>query len=335
LGCVDGCLILLPMTHGISLSVLFDRAREGDTESTRALLHRMERNRPERDELLRLLAGCRRKAHRIGLAGPPGSGKSTLLVQLASHFGEQGARVGVLSIDATGTGEGRRLGDRLRMNELHMAENVYVHSAAVHPGGEKPTLLSSLGADLLDALGHDPIFVESIGLGRAQIDIVDHTHSVVLIVPPGSVEPSTLIGAGLLELADLIVVNMADRDDAEALVRELEQGIAGRQRADGEWTPRVVATVAYRGEHVDLVLEALVEHREILRQGGEWAQRQQAAILGQLLELAEEELVWRVRNDPDLLATLDRLSKDVFNGQLDAALARDRALESFLGRRLL
>ncbi len=254
------------------------------------------------------------RAHRIGLVGPPGTGKSTVLGHLAARHPEA-EKVGVVSVDATGhCGQGHRLGDRLRMNALDLAPNLCVRTLDVRPGDPAPGLFASLSADIFDALGCDPIFLESVGMARAQVEIVRRVHTVVLLVPPSVEDPDQLVASGLLDLADLVVLNKCDLEGAEAVAATLDRALASRSGEDDPRPDRVFRTTALRDEGLDELFQGIRTHASALRADGVFASRSRAQVAEQLKYLVFEMLRARWQGDVGLRALLDECARGVLEG---------------------
>jgi LAO/AO transport system kinase len=309
------------MNHEAAAGI-WQRAREGDREALDEIFRTLNRGLASPTEDLAALWSSRprprNRSHRVGLVGPPAAGKSSLLARLAPAATE-GSLVGVVSIDATGScEEGTRLGDRLRMNELSLDGHVRMRTVDCRPGGPAPGLLASTAADVFESVGCEPIFLESVGLARAQIEIVRRVHTVVLVVPATVEDPVRLVETGLLDLADLVVLNKCDLPGADAVARTLEDALGSRKRAAAVEAPaRVHRVQAHRGEGVDALREAIAEHAATLRAGDEFARRCRAQVAEQLRHWFFGILQDRWTHDVGLRSLLDDAAKDVLSGSRD------------------
>lgn len=311
---------------------LWQRARAGDQAAMARILTLVEAEGPDRHAVLELVHPHTGHAHRIGVAGPPGAGKSTLISQLARRYADRGRSVGVVAVDPSSplTG-GALLGDRVRMNELEGLDSVFVRSLATRgqPGGL--SLATGLVADVLDALGYDPVLMETVGVGQAEIDVMRKAHSVVLLLLPGAGDAIQLMKAGLLEVADILLVNKSDREGAQELAHLLRSEVEGRARAEGAWITPVIQTTAYKGEGMDELLQALNDHFEYLRRTLMFEDRRRAAIKLQLRQLVERALLERIWGDEGFGEILEGVAADVADHRTDvASAARDLAAKLVL-----
>ena len=282
---------------------LVERACTGDRRALARLISRIEAD----DAAGRALAAAvyRRSgsAHRIGVTGPPGSGKSSLTARLVAAFRGHGRRVGVVAVDPSSplTG-GAALGDRIRLMEFHADPGVFVRSMASrgHRGGLAAT--TAAVAHVLDAAGFDPVIVETLGVGQDEVEVARLVHSVAVLQVPGLGDAVQTLKAGLLEVADVLVVNKADLPDAERVARDLATllRLGSDDQPDG-WTSPVVRTSAATGDGVEELVERLVAHRAHLSDRGELAHREAAmaaAEVSLLIRQAVEERLTGPNADP-------------------------------------
>ena len=265
------------------------------------------------------------RAHVVGITGPPGSGKSTLVNAAIRALRQAGQRVGVVAIDPTSpfTG-GALLGDRIRMMDHSTDPEVFVRSMATRGslGGLAPA--AGDAAAILDAWGAATVLVETVGTGQAEVDVVSACDSVVVVAVPGTGDAIQTLKAGVMEIADLFVVNKADRPDASRLVADLEMAV--RLLPAGGWRPPVLATVATTGEGIDAVLAALGAHRRHLEQTGALQARRRARWQREILRIAEGRVRARLLQDAGPL--LEELAAHVAAGDLDPYAAADRLLQA-------
>jgi LAO/AO transport system kinase len=245
-------------------------------------ISRIERGGGE--ELVRSLHRRTARARRIGVTGPPGAGKSTLVDALARHYRQRGESVAILAVDPSSpfTG-GALLGDRVRMQSLYTDPEVFIRSMATRGalGGLAAAAHDAL--DVLDAAGFDTILVETVGVGQDEVEVVRAVDTTAVVVVPGMGDDVQAAKAGLLEIADVFVLNKADRDGADETARDLKtmlsvaedarEGVEGMEEAAP--TPEIVRTVASKGEGVAELAEALARHRESLGEEGLAARRRE------------------------------------------------------------
>lgn len=260
------------------MNALAEAIVRGDRRALARVISYVENNRPEGQEVLRDLGSDLRHSHVIGVTGAPGVGKSTLVQSLAEQLSSAGHQVGVLAVDPSSPfSGGALLGDRIRMD--HAAEDIFFRSLASrgHLGGLSRTTYECLR--LLEAFGKDTVLVETVGAGQSEVEIMSYANTVVVVLVPGMGDEVQDLKAGILEIADVFVVNKADRPGADAVARGIGQllRLGGRSRTPG-WTPPVVRTVASEGKGVAELIAAVVEHYRHLRAADalQAQQRQQA-----------------------------------------------------------
>jgi LAO/AO transport system kinase len=302
---------------------LVARAREGSPRALARLITLVENASPQLREVMSALNPLAGKAQVIGLTGSPGVGKSTSTSALVTAFRKQGRRVGVLAVDPSSpfTG-GALLGDRVRMQDHATDPEVFIRSMASrgHLGGLAWTTPQAIR--VLDAAGCEVILVETVGVGQAEVDIASLADSTIVLVAPGMGDSIQAAKAGILEIADLFVVNKADRDGTQQTVRDLRNMIALADRGLDDWRPPIVATVASRGEGIDEVTEMLDKHFAWLAGSGELNRRRLARVRDEVEAIAFNVLRARM-GDLHGDQRLDALAAKVLAGGCDSYAAAD------------
>jgi len=300
-----------------------DKARAGDVRALARLLSLVEDESPQVRIVIRELLPATGGARIIGLTGAPGVGKSTVTSALVGAFRAAGHRVAVLAIDPTSpfTG-GALLGDRVRMQEHAADEAVFIRSMASrgHLGGLAASTPQAIR--VLDAAGFELIIIETVGVGQAEVAIASLADSVVVLLAPGMGDAIQAAKAGILEVADLFVVNKADKPDAQQVVRDLRNMIALAGRGEDDWKPPIVSTVAVRNEGIQELVSRLNQHWSWLGDTGELKQRRLARAREELTALAFAGLRGRLAG-----SRLDELAGRVADGTLDPFQAADELLD--------
>ncbi len=326
----------MPSRRNLSLmpSALAQRLLAGDRRALARGISLVEDDRAEGWQLVREIYPHTGRAAVDGFTGPPGVGKSTLIGALTRARREAGRTVGVLSIDPSSPfTHGALLGDRIRLGEHFLDPGVFIRSMANRGarGGLSEAALQA--ALLLDAAGREDVFVETVGVGQAEVDIIDHADTVVLVLMPGSGDSIQALKAGVMEIPDVIVINKADHPLTDTMVREIRGvlSLANLDR-DGEdaarrWRVPIVRTEAAQGRGVEELVERLAEHRAHILAAGQLAARRQRHLRSEVLALASarvrRRLELQVQGDPEL----ERLLVEVAERRLDPASAATALLE--------
>jgi LAO/AO transport system kinase len=264
-------------------------ARDGDPRSVARLISLVEDASPLLREVAAALAPHTGRARVLGLTGPPGVGKSTTTTALVRALRQRGQRVGVLAVDPSSPfSGGALLGDRVRMTDHAGDPGVFIRSMATrgHLGGLAWATPQALR--VLDAAGCDVVLVETVGVGQSELEVASLADTTLVLLAPGAGDGIQAAKAGIMEIADVLVVNKADRDGADRTVRELRAAVAMGVRGPADWTPPVVATVATRDvdDGMDGVLAAVGEHRTWLDATGELRRRRVARAAREVEALA-------------------------------------------------
>ncbi|HET8641108.1 MAG TPA: methylmalonyl Co-A mutase-associated GTPase MeaB [Pseudonocardiaceae bacterium] len=257
--------------------LLVARAREGDHRAVARLISLVESGDEVLPEIAAALAPHTGRAQVLGLTGSPGVGKSTTTNELVRAYRAAGRRVGVLAVDPSSpyTG-GSILGDRVRMQDHATDAGVYIRSMSSrgHLGGLAAATPQAVR--VLEGAGCDVVLVETVGVGQAEVEVASLADTTVVLLAPGMGDAIQAVKAGILEIADVFVVNKADRDGADAAYRDIQGMIALGERGPGEWRPQVVRAVATRGEGIDEIVAAIDKHHKWLVDHGELQRRREA-----------------------------------------------------------
>ncbi|MEM3770547.1 MAG: methylmalonyl Co-A mutase-associated GTPase MeaB [Candidatus Bathyarchaeia archaeon] len=269
------------------------------------------------------------KAHIIGLTGPGGSGKSTLIEKMIREYRRKGKTVGVIAVDPTSpfTG-GAFLGDRIRMQELSTDNGVFIRSMATrnNPGGIAKATKDAV--KILDASGKDVIIVETVGAGQSEVEIIKVAQTIIVIHAPGLGDEIQAIKAGIMEIADIFVVNKADRENADKAMMDI-QAMLQLDNKEKAWTPPIIKTVALTGEGVPQLIEKIEEHWQFLQKG---------LLHKRSMEKAEAELVEAIKDKvtSSIIEKLKRekrfekILKRIVEREIDPASAAEKLLNQML-----
>ena len=305
---------------------LAERLIAGDKRALARAITLIENDDPRGWELVREVFPRTGRARIVGLTGPPGVGKSTLIGALTAEMRKADREVAVLSIDPSSPfTRGALLGDRIRLSDHFLDPGVFIRSMASRGalgGLSEATLQAAL---LMDASGKDDVFIETVGVGQAEIDIVDHGDTIVLVLMPGSGDSIQALKAGVMEIPDIIVVNKADHPMTDTMIREI-RGVLSLGPSTS-WRVPIVKTEAAKGEGVAELAEKITEHREHIEAEGTLDERRARNLRNEVLELAAARMRRRleaaVADDASVRELLDRVVKR----DLDPASAAQELLE--------
>jgi LAO/AO transport system kinase len=319
----------------------------------------VENRREGASRLLAALHPMLGRARRIGITGPPGAGKSTLTTRLAEHYRKAGLTVGIIAVDPTSpyTG-GALLGDRIRMESVALDSGIFIRSMATRGALGGLAAATRDVCDVLDAFGFDRLLVETVGVGQSELDVAHTADTSVLVIVPESGDSIQTLKAGLMEAADLFVVNKADRPGADRMRHEMklmlglrmgqlarnvpahhgvdlarvgrraraERGTSSEPSGEPSWTPPVLATSAERGEGISELATALDAHFDYLEKSGTLLTRRRSRLRDRVVEGVDRELHDRIWNNRALTARLEAMLPDVEEGRTTPLAASEELI---------
>ncbi len=326
---------MISYAHTRAEQELLEQFRAGKRLALARAITLVENGRPGFEWLLHEIHGDLGRAHRIGITGPPGAGKSTLTSKLTQMYRDQGEKVGIVAVDPTSpfTG-GALLGDRIRMNNVSTDPGVFIRSMATRGSLGGLATTTKEVADLLDAYGYERVILETVGVGQSELEIAGTADTTVVVLVPESGDSIQAMKAGLMEIADIFVINKADRPGADRLAQELEVmlhmrlgesmpaaaghhgvslrtvGKAARERSheaaqeQGGWAIPVLKSVAHKGEGIEELQSTLERHRAYLEESGELSRRRQRRMAERVRAVVDRQLkalAWRSGEGEEIL----------------------------------
>ncbi|MEX2284620.1 MAG: methylmalonyl Co-A mutase-associated GTPase MeaB [Gemmatimonadota bacterium] len=344
----------------IELAHLLKAFASGSRTALARAITLIENHRHGYETVLHALHGKLGQAHRIGITGPPGAGKSTLSAALIERYRQRGEKVGVIAVDPTSpfTG-GALLGDRIRMNEVALDQSVFIRSMATRGSLGGLAVTTKEVADVMDAFGFDRVLIETVGVGQSELDVAGAADTTVVVLVPESGDSIQAMKAGLMEAADLFVINKSDRPGADRIAREIQlmlhlrlgptlrnvpahHGVdlkpIGRKPqpdprapAHAQWEPPVLQTVAETGQGVNELAEALDRHLTYLRDSGELSRRRRARLKERVREAVERRVHEGIWQRAGGQALLDEAADALESGEETPYSVADRIVRAALG----
>ncbi len=306
-----------------------ERIRAGEVRALARAISVIEDNAPGAAQLLKALFPFSGKARVVGLTGAPGAGKSTLVDQLAREYRKQGRTVGIIAVDPTSpyTG-GAILGDRIRMQAHHADSGIFIRSMATRGnlGGLARATTDVVTA--LDASGKDMVLIETVGVGQDEIDIVRLADVTIVILVPGMGDDVQTIKAGIMEIADIFVINKSDREGADRVEREIRSMQSLAMRSD-HWTPPIVKTVAIEGKGIGDLAVAIANYEQFLQKQDLLLKKKISNWRERLVEMLRESLLERLLSERMKEGDLSRLAEDITEHRRDPYSLVEEIVGSF------
>ena len=291
---------------------LAEGVRAGDTRALARAISLVENGDPLAYDLVRDIYPETGRTYAVGITGPPGVGKSSLISTLIGHIRGQDRTVGVISVDPSSPfTQGALLGDRIRLSDHFLDPGVFIRSMGTrgHLGGLAETTLQALL--ILDAAGKEIVFLETVGAGQSEVEVIGIADTVVLVLMPGSGDSVQALKAGIMEIPDVIAINKMDHPAAKTMLNEV-RSILSLDR-ESSWKPPIVLTEATRGENVPELWGKVEEHRAYLESEGRLEERRRKNLAGEVFAVAsgraKAHLQQAVANDPELGRLLDEVQR--------------------------
>ena len=307
-----------------------EKVIKGDQRSIAKLITLVENDSEEATKIMKEIHSHTGKAHVIGITGVMGCGKSTLIYELTKQFRVNGKKVGIIAIDPTSQfSGGALLGDRIRMMELAMDEGVFIRSMGTRGmlGGLASAVYDVV--EIMDASGKDIILVETVGVGQAEVDIIKIADSTIVVIVPGLGDSIQTLKAGIMEIADIYVVNKADRQGVEQAVAEV-QSLVDIECARKERKTPIVQTIAKESQNIEELIKTIDEHKKYLEDTKKLVEQRKIRYEAELVEIIRKKLMNYIFNEEKFKETLETLLHQISIKKIDPHTASEIILDQFI-----
>jgi LAO/AO transport system kinase len=300
----------------------------GDHSALAAFISLIERDSPQVPEIMKSVSAHTGRAYRIGITGPPGAGKSTLINGLIALLRERGSSVAILAVDPSSPFKGGAiLGDRVRMQKHYTDKGVFIRSLATRGGRGGLTWSINQIIDLVDAAGNDYILIETVGVGQSELDIIGHVDTVVVVLMPDAGDSIQTMKAGIMEIADIFVVNKSDLAGANKLVNNLNV-MLDINRAQGDWRTPVLKCRADQNDGITALLDQILVHKHMLESSGLLEEKRGRQRMLQFEKMLEQKLLAEINSAIRNSDMINDLEKKIVNGKLSPYAALDRIMKN-------
>jgi LAO/AO transport system kinase len=300
----------------------------GDIQAAARLMRDLDDEIPSAHRTLKTLYRHTGRAYILGITGAPGAGKSTLVDCLTEQLRQEGKTIGIVAIDPTSpfTG-GAILGDRIRMQKHALDEGVFIKSLATrgHLGGLSQSTIDIV--NVMDAMGKDVVIIETVGVGQDEVEIVKVAHTNLVLVVPGLGDDIQAMKAGILEIADIFVVNKSDREGADRTKQELDTMVSMNTYEEGEWVPPVMAAVAQTGAGVPELLSEVARHWTFVSREENLTRYRREKARVELIEILKKRLIEKAVDDLSRSGVLDLLLRDIAQKSRDPYSIADQVVD--------